>query len=161
MGRFEVTEAQWRSMTGNEPLSAAGDSFPVESLGWDSAQRFCEALTQQTGRTYRLPSEAEWEYACRAGTSTVFHFGSMLTSDLASFGEGAGRYALFPSSGTPAPRGLSGSSQVGCFPANAFGLHDMHGNVWGRPRKFSCHNRARNPIWVIKSALRATAGGQS
>jgi formylglycine-generating enzyme required for sulfatase activity len=129
MGRFEVTEAQWRSMTGKEPLFAEGDSFPVQSILWSQAQRFCEALSQQTGHTYRLPSEAEWEYACRAGTTTAFHFGPTLPSDLANFGEGPNRYASNPSSGKPAPLSLSGSSQVGCFPANAFGLHDMHGNI--------------------------------
>jgi formylglycine-generating enzyme required for sulfatase activity len=89
-------------------------SRPVIDVSWNDAQAYCAWLMEQTGRVYRLPSEAEWEYACRAGTTTPFYFGARLSTDQANFGGG---YA-----GKTVP--------VGSFPPNAFGLYDMHGNVW-------------------------------
>jgi formylglycine-generating enzyme required for sulfatase activity len=128
MGRFEVTEAQWQTVMGQEPLFPQGNSFPAQSLLWDSAQRFCKVLSQLTGRIYRLPSEVEWEYACRAGTSTAFNLGPTLTTDLANFGDGK-RFGEPSFTIPPAPgERLYGVAPVGCFPANAFGLHEMHGN---------------------------------
>jgi formylglycine-generating enzyme required for sulfatase activity len=83
----------------------------VERVSWFDAQEFCRRLSQRTGRTYTLPSESQWEYACRAGTTTPYAFGTTLSQ----------RQANVASSGT---------TEVGSFPANAWGLHDMHGNVW-------------------------------
>ncbi len=118
MGRFEVTETQWHSLMDDEKiLFSKGENFPVGSIGWTSAQRFCRKLSEQTGRNYRLPSEAEWEYACRAGTTTPFYDGLTAARSVASnasFGEKLNSYKV----------------PVGCFPANAFGLHDLHGNAW-------------------------------
>jgi formylglycine-generating enzyme required for sulfatase activity len=87
------------------------DRRPVERVSWFDAQEFCRRLSQRTGRTYTLPSESQWEYACRAGTTTPYAFGATLSQLQANVAS-------------------SGTTEVGSFPANAWGLHDMHGNVW-------------------------------
>jgi formylglycine-generating enzyme required for sulfatase activity len=122
MGRFQVTQAQYEVM-GFYPSYFTDANRPAETLSWNDAVAFCEKLSQMTGRTYRLPSEAEWEYACRAGTTTPFHFGPTITTDLANY-DGNFTYGSGPE-GTR--RGET--TEVGSFPANAFGLHDMNGNV--------------------------------
>jgi formylglycine-generating enzyme required for sulfatase activity len=123
MGRVPVTQAQWRAVAawpkvcryfGSDPAYFKGDERPVERVNWFAAMEFCARLWQRTGRRYRLPSEAEWEYACRAGTTTRFYLGDNLSPDLAHYGEDFG----------------VGTAPVGHFPANDFGLQDMHGNVW-------------------------------
>ncbi|MFZ9754314.1 MAG: formylglycine-generating enzyme family protein, partial [Cyanobium sp.] len=100
------------------------DDRPVEQVSWEEAMEFCNRLSQRTGRTYTLPSEAQWEYACRAGTSTPFHFGETMTPELANY-DGNTSYAN-------GPKGeyRQQTTPVGMFPANAWGLQDMHGNVW-------------------------------
>ena len=122
MGKYPVTQAQWKAVAAlpklKQDLKAApsnfdGDNRPVECVSWDDAVEFCKRLSKKTGRDYRLPTEAEWEYACRAETTTQYYFGDALTSDLANYG--------FEKRETTA---------AGSFPANAFGLYDMHGNVW-------------------------------
>ena len=97
---------------------------PVINVSWDDAQAYCQWLGGQTGTAYRLPSEAEWEYACRAGTSTPFHFGSQMTTDQANF-DGRASY-----NGSAKGEYRQKTVPVGSFPPNAFGLYDMHGNVW-------------------------------
>ena len=124
MGKFAVTQAQYQEIMGKNPSNYEGNKHPVDNLFWDDANKFCQKLTEKTGRTYRLPSEAEWEYACRAGTTTPFHFGETITTDLANF-NGNRSYA-------DAPKGeyREQTTEVGNFPPNAFGLYDMHGNLW-------------------------------
>jgi eukaryotic-like serine/threonine-protein kinase len=124
MGRFAVTQAQWQTVMGNNPSKFTGKNLPVERVSWNDAQAFCKKLNQQTGRTYRLPSEAEWEYACRAGTTTPFHFGLTITPELANYD---GNYTH--GSG-PKGQHRKRTTPVGSFAANGFGLYDMHGNVW-------------------------------
>ena len=132
MGRHQVTQAQWKVVAGYpqidrplnpDPSNFKGDRLPVEKVDWDDAQEFCNRLSAHTGKTYRLPSEAEWEYACRAGTTTAFHFGETIAPELANY-RGISTYN--------GPRGeyRKKTIEVGSFPANAWGLHDMHGNVW-------------------------------
>ena len=134
MGKFTVTQAQWKAVAAlpqvnreldSEPSYFKGDNLPVEQVIWDEAVEFCARLSRLTGRDYRLPSEAEWEYACRAGTRTPFHFGETLSTDLANYNGdytyGAGKKGVYRGKTTPV-----GSFQV----ANNFGLYDMHGNVW-------------------------------
>jgi formylglycine-generating enzyme required for sulfatase activity len=99
-------------------------SRPVIDVSWDDAVAYCRWLSEETGHDYRLPTEAEWEYACRAGTTTPFHFGETISTDQANYG-GDFTYG----------NGLEGefrekTMKVGQFPANVFGLHEMHGNVW-------------------------------
>jgi formylglycine-generating enzyme required for sulfatase activity len=96
---------------------------PVINVSWEAARAYCAWLGEQTGHGYRLPSEAEWEYACRAGTETPFHFGARLTTDQANF------YVNSTYNGPLAVLALGRTVPVGSFPPNAFGLYDMHGNV--------------------------------
>ena len=133
MSKYSVTQAQWRAVAemspvnqelDNTPSGFEGDERPVENVSWYDAVEFCDRLSNHTGRDYRLPSEAEWEYACRAGTQTPFHFGETLTTDLANY-DGSVSYGAGPTGEYRAQ-----TTNVGSFPANAFGLHDMHGNVW-------------------------------
>jgi formylglycine-generating enzyme required for sulfatase activity len=127
MGKYPVTQAQYKAVTGQNPSRFAEDGAnrPVEQISWHKAVEFCEKIAEQTGTAFRLPSEAEWEYACRAGTTTPFHFGETITSDLANYQESTTyrqeTAGLYRKETTP----------VGSFGiANAFGLYDMHGNVW-------------------------------
>jgi formylglycine-generating enzyme required for sulfatase activity len=124
LGKYPVTQAQYEAIMGNNPSNLQGKNRPVESVTWHNAVKFCQKLSQKTGKTYSLPSEAEWEYACRAGTTTPFHFGEILTPGLANYD---GNYVY-----ASGPRGVyrEQTTEVGSFPPNAFGLYDMHGNVW-------------------------------
>jgi formylglycine-generating enzyme required for sulfatase activity/tRNA A-37 threonylcarbamoyl transferase component Bud32 len=124
LGKYQVTQEQWEAIMGNNPSHFQGAKRPVEQVSWDDAVEFCQKLSEQTGKRYRLPSEAEWEYACRAGTDTPFYFGETITSDLVNYN---GNYSY-----GAAPKGIwrKETTDVGSFPPNAFGLYDMHGNVW-------------------------------
>jgi formylglycine-generating enzyme required for sulfatase activity len=104
--------------------SFSGAKRPVEQVSWNNAVEFCQKLSQKTGREYRLPSEAEWEYACRGGTTTPFHFGETITTELANY-DGTVNYASEPKG-----QYRQETTEVGSFPPNSFGLYDMHGNVW-------------------------------
>ena len=112
-GRFSLLERETDS-----------DQRPVDNVSWLDAMEFCERLSRRTGRTYTLPSEAQWEYACRAGSSTPFYFGATITPELANYD---GNYTY-----GEGPKGAyrQQTTPVGLFPANPWGLHDMHGNVW-------------------------------
>lgn len=126
MGRFPVTQAQYQAVMGENPsrFQSNGDNRPVERVSWRDAVAFCNKLSELTGRDYRLPSEAEWEYACRAGTQTLFYFGEMITTKVANY-KGNYTYGLGPKGSY-----RQQTIDVGSFPPNAFGLYDMHGNVW-------------------------------
>jgi formylglycine-generating enzyme required for sulfatase activity len=122
-GKYAITQAQWQAVMGNNPSYFQGEKRPVENVSWDDAVEFCAKLSQTTERKYRLLSEAEWEYACRARTTTPFHFGETIASDLVNCQYKSLRYLVplqYPSKET---------TDVGRFPPNAFGLYDMHGNV--------------------------------
>ncbi len=133
MGRYPVTQAQWKAVAALPQEKIAlkisysrfkGDDLPVERISWDEAVEFCQRLSKKTGINYRLPSEAEWEYGCRAGTKTPFHFGATITTDLANY-DGRSSYRQEPEGEyrdqtTPV-------DQFGI--ANNFGLCDLHGNV--------------------------------
>jgi formylglycine-generating enzyme required for sulfatase activity len=133
LAKYQVTQAQWKAVAAlpkmerdlkPDPSNFKGDNRPVEQVSWYDAVEFCNRLSKATGKEYRLPSEAEWEYATRGGTKTPFHFGETITSDLANYNgnytygnEAKGKYR-------------EETTEVGSFPPNAFGLYDMHGNVW-------------------------------
>ena len=133
LSRFEVTQTQWRLVSRlpkvtrelkSEPSVFRGDDLPVENVTWLDAVEFCDRLSRATGREYRLPTEAEWEYACRAGTSTAFHFGETIDPEFVNFDGScpwaSGSWGITRQETAP----------VGSFGfANAFGLYDMHGNV--------------------------------
>ncbi len=128
-----ITQAQWRIVADYDrinrdlepdPSYFKGDHRPVEQVSWEEAQEFCQRLAARTEKPYRLLTEAEWEYACRAGNTTPFSFGETITTDLANYD---GNYTY-----GDGPKGIDReeTTEVGIFPANAWGLHDMHGNVW-------------------------------
>ncbi len=145
IGKYPITQEQWRAIASRTDLKVDpsaplrvnldlnpayfkdrpdSDRRPVEQVNWYDAIEFCARLSKLTGREYRLPSEAGWEYACRAGTTTPFYFGETITGELANYrasetyaGEAKGEYR-------------EETTPVGQFPPNAFGLYDMHGNVW-------------------------------
>ncbi|MDE5092467.1 MAG: SUMF1/EgtB/PvdO family nonheme iron enzyme, partial [Trichodesmium sp. St18_bin3_1_1] len=123
MGKYAVTQAQWEAVMGNNPARFKGANRPVERVSWNDATEFCQKLSQITGKKYSLPSESQWEYACRAGTTTPFYFGETIRSELVNY-DGNYTYA-------DAPKGKcrKETTDVGIFPPNAFGLYDMHGNV--------------------------------
>jgi formylglycine-generating enzyme required for sulfatase activity len=141
MGKTPITQAQWQEVAEWRPQEAErwgrklnpnpsrfsdqADSYkrPVENVSWLAAMEFCHRLSQRTGRHYTLPSEAQWEYACRAGTTTPFAFGDTLTSDLANYD------ATYSYGDGPKGEYRKQTTPVGMFPANSWGLHDMHGNV--------------------------------
>ena len=142
MGRYEVTQGEYLAVMGNNPSGFTGDlNRPVERVTWPEAVAYGEALTARernagrlpAGYVYRLPTEAEWEYACRAGTTTPFHYGSALQSGMANF---YGRCEYPPCGGdafcciNPSGTNLERTTAVGSYVPNAWGLYDMHGNVW-------------------------------
>lgn len=125
MSRCLITQAQWKLLMGKlPPCRFKGDLLPVERVSWRDAHRFCQRLSEKTGRKFGLPSETQWEYACRAGTSTPFSFGETLTIQVANFN---GEHIF-----AKEPRGVYRhvTTEGGTFPPNAFGLFDMHGNLW-------------------------------
>jgi formylglycine-generating enzyme required for sulfatase activity len=132
MGQTPITREQWAAVARRErvvidldPSEFKGDPrLPVESISWQEAIEFCARLRRDTGKDYRLPTEAGWEYACRAGTTTPFFFGETLSTELANY-DGNRTYG-------PGGKGeyRKKTTPVKTFPANAWGIYDMHGNVW-------------------------------
>ena len=117
LGKYEVTQAQWESVMGNNPSHFSGENRPVEQVSWEDVQAFIQQLNEEMDDVYRLPTEAEWEYACRAGTTTKWSFGN----DEDSFGD----YAWYEGNNSSI-----GTKEVGTKLPNPWGLYDMHGNVW-------------------------------
>lgn len=133
IGKYQVTQAQWQAVANlpkiereldPDPSYFKGENRPVERVSRLDAVEFCARLSKATGKEYRLPSEAEWEYACRGGTTTPFHYGEAITSKLANYSAG------YIYAEEPAGRSRTETTPVGSFPPNRFGLYDMHGNVW-------------------------------
>jgi len=132
MGQTPVTQAQWRAVAAlpkqdhdldPDPANFKGNDHPVEQVSWYEAVEFCARLSELTGRTYRLPTEAQWEYACRADTTSPFYFGETITTELANYD---GSVFL----NEPKGQSQGATNSVGQFVPNAFGLYDLHGNVW-------------------------------
>ena len=121
LGKHEVTQTQWQSVMGSNPSRYKGADRPVERVSWTEVTAFCDKLTElerkagrlPAGMSYQLPTEAQWEYACRAGTKTAFSFGDSLFSEQANISGGPGE-----------------TVDVGKYPGNSWGFHDMHGNVF-------------------------------
>ena len=121
LGKHEVTQSQWEKVMVSNPSRYKGGNRPVESVSWTEVTAFCDKLTElerkagrlPAGMSYQLPTEAQWEYACRAGTKTAFSFGAELTSEQANISGGSGE-----------------TVDVGKYPGNSWGFHDMHGNVF-------------------------------
>jgi formylglycine-generating enzyme required for sulfatase activity len=172
LGRYPVTQAQYKAVTGLNPsrftgvglpvkCESTGARLPVESLSWEDANRYCELLSVKLGRKASLPTEAQWEYACRAGTQTPFHFGSKLDGGLANC------YRACPyGTDIRLPENEWMTTEVGSYPANPWGLYDMHGNVcqycsdWYGPYALLTDNR--DPVQHVRQPQtpdRVTRGG--
>jgi len=144
IGKYETTQGEWGRLYGAVPgplLAGRGDKFPVYFVSWSDTKNFCLRLNNEAHQTnalpaswrFNLPTEAQWEYACRAGTTTPYAFGDTLTKAQANFGRNIDRH--YPN-GTPG----TVADEVGSYPPNAWGIYDMHGNVfewcrdWYHPR---------------------------
>jgi formylglycine-generating enzyme required for sulfatase activity len=153
LGKHEVTQAQWERVMGSNPSKFKGADRPVEEVSWDDAVEFCKKLTEMEkkagrvpeGMAYQLPTEAQWEYACRAGTTTAFSFGESLTSRQANIRGGPGE-----------------TTPVGNYPANPWGFHDMHGNVYEWCADWYGDypsGAARDPVGPAVGSYRVLRGG--
>jgi formylglycine-generating enzyme required for sulfatase activity len=143
MGKSPVTQAQYAAVMSGNPAYFQGGDRPVETVSWHDAVEFCQKLSELTDRHYRLPSEAEWEYACRAGTNTPFYFGDSIDLAVANYRS-------------------QETTVVGSFPANAYGLDDMHGNIleWcadnyhgnyiDAPTDGSAWSNDANPTYILR-----------
>ena len=147
MGKHEVTQEQWKKVMGNNPsIKTKGPTLPVTDVSWNDCQEFIRRLNDKTNGGYRLPTEAEWEYACRAKTTTKYSYGDTITKSDANYGGSAGNTI----------------KQVGSYKPNAFGLYDMHGNVWewcndwyGRYSS----DAEINPVGPLSGTTRVLRGG--
>jgi formylglycine-generating enzyme required for sulfatase activity/tRNA A-37 threonylcarbamoyl transferase component Bud32 len=147
MGKHEVTQEQWKKVMGNNPsIKTKGPTLPVTDVSWNDCQEFIRRLNDKTNGGYRLPTEAEWEYACRAKTTTKYSYGDIITKSDANYGGAA----------------VTTIKQVGSYKPNAFGLYDMHGNVWewcsdwyGRYSS----DAEINPVGPLSGTTRVLRGG--
>ncbi|CAK0765917.1 formylglycine-generating enzyme [Gammaproteobacteria bacterium] len=163
MGRYEVTQGQWQSVMGNNPASfQKGSAYPIENVSWEDIQLYLRTINAKENTRFRLPTEAEWEYAARAGTSTPFYFGTTLNADTQANYNGN-----YPYGEGPPGQYRKSTMPVGSFPPNAFGLYDVHGNVWEWLDDWYCEKfysslpaKQRNPECKDNaSGLRILRGG--
>jgi formylglycine-generating enzyme required for sulfatase activity len=172
MGKYPITQKQWRVVAGSavidrtlnlDPSNFKGDNHPVEQVSWFDAQEFCARLSLLTKREYRLPSEAEWEYACRGETTTPFHFGKTITTDLANYKGTDNFNGKWSGSYDQGPKGIcrKETTPVETFSPNIFGLHDMHGNVWEWCLDHYHNNYEGAPIngtaWIDSAVIQNTS----
>jgi formylglycine-generating enzyme required for sulfatase activity len=154
LGKHEVTQAQWEKVMSANLSRFRGATLPVEHVNWGAAMKFCQKLTQMEktagrlpeGWIYTLPTEAQWEYACRAGTTTAYFFGDSITPKQANYSEG----------------NIGKTTPVGTYPANAWGFHDMHGNVWEWCLDWYGDypsGSASDPVGPSDGSLRVSRGG--
>jgi formylglycine-generating enzyme required for sulfatase activity len=174
LGVHTVTQEEYEKLMGQNPshFSTAGKGknavagldtkrFPVERVTWEEAKEFCKKLSAKEGKTYRLPTEAEWEYACRAGTTTPFHFGATISTDQANF---YGEVMSVFTDDKKKSEFRDRTTEVGKFPANAWGLRDMHGNVsqwcedWHDVGYYG-KSPETDPLNTTKGASRVARGG--
>jgi len=146
MGKYEVTQEQWESVMANNPSETKGSKLPVTEVSWENCQEFIVKLNTKTDGGYRFPTEAEWEYACRAGTTTVYSFGDKITPKDANYEDSL--------KGQPIA--------VGDYKPNAFGLYDMHGNVWEWCEDYYAaypEGFLTDPMGAVKDERRVLRGG--
>lgn len=158
MGVFEVTQEEYEKVVGHNPSLFKGARLPVETVNWEDAIGFCKKLSKKAGKTFDLPTEAEWEYACRAGSKEAFHYGKSLSSKQANFN---GNY---PYGGAEKGPFLFKTAPVGSYAPNAFGLYDMHGDVWEwckdwYQKDYYKDSPLRDPQGAAKGEFRVMRGG--
>jgi len=168
MGATEVTQGQWLALMGqpperDRPYVFEGDDYPTEYVSWEDAVEFCKKLSIKEGQTYRLPTEAEWEYACRGGTNAAYSFGGNVTN-LSDYAWWQGN------SSNGKAKTETNRHQVGTRKANPFGLYDMHGNVWEWCADSYNYNEnvyrtrrgiSADPVSMSGSGMRVLRGGSS
>ncbi|MDQ7834930.1 MAG: formylglycine-generating enzyme family protein [Humidesulfovibrio sp.] len=178
LGKTEVTQGQWKAVMGKNPsLIANGDDYPVDGVSWEMAKEYAAALGKKTGQSFRLPTEAEWEYAARAGTTTAYAFGDTISQDQACFEKRFSLPADLPSAkrksrksrrkvARPKPRIWPNmhTNVTASFRPNALGLHDMHGNVWEWCQdvyagQFYSNSTLANPVSGGEGESRVLRGG--
>ena len=167
MGIYTVTQEQYVQVMGTNPSTFTGEANPVDTVTWDEAAEFCGRLSNKTGRRVTLPTEAQWEYACRAGTTTAFNTGEHLTHDQASFSHpGQGSLVRTPilNETIYLPKDPGKTMRVGHFAPNSFGLYDMHGNVreWCRDwyaDDFYARSPKSDPVCLAEGRMRVMRGG--
>jgi formylglycine-generating enzyme len=153
LGKHEVTQAQWEQVTGNNPSNFKAADRPVENVSWNDVVEFCKKLTENEkkagrvpqGMSYQLPTEAQWEYACRAGTTTMYSWGDSISSSNANY------YG-----------NEDATTPVGKYPANPWGFHDMHGNAWEWCTDWYTDylsGPVTDPIGPVSGSLRVNRGG--
>lgn len=153
MAKYELTQKQYAALIGKNPSKFKGENLPVTNVSWYDAVAFCQKLGESTyikgnipfGYRYKLPTETQWEYACRAGTTTAFHFGATLQKGQANFNKHVNK-----------------TQPVGSYPANQWGLHDMHGNVWEYCADLYCaypSGRVVDPAGPSTDSNRVIRGG--
>ena len=152
MAKYEVTQKQWKSVMGNNPSNWKGDDLPVETVSWEEAKQFCDKAGLQ------LPTEAQWEYACRAGSKTEYFWGDALNGDRANCD---GNYPYGTATKGPYKEK---TTRVGSYAPNAWGLHDMHGNVWEwcadwYDKGYYAKSPGTNPIGPASGGIRVFRGG--
>jgi formylglycine-generating enzyme required for sulfatase activity len=178
MGKHEVTQREYREIMNAEPGNFRGDALPIENVTWFEALRYCNERSKKEGLTpayvmtgsggaltvrwdksangYRLPTEAEWEYAARAGTTTPFNTGSNITPGQANY------YGTYPYNDAPGGEYRQRTTPVGSFAPNVWGLHDMHGNVWewcwDRYGEYPAGEQDK-PVGPAEGGFRANRGG--
>ncbi|MCB0665354.1 MAG: formylglycine-generating enzyme family protein [Saprospiraceae bacterium] len=159
IGKYEVTQGQWKQLMNENPshFESLGDSLPVENVNWYEAQEFISKLNLLNPQyQFSLPTEAQWEYACRAGTTTPYNTGSNLTTNGANYD---GRY---PYDGFPEGIYRNRPMPVGSFKPNAWGLYDMHGNVWEWCKDWYCEypeSSVKDPVGECDTTLKVIRGG--
>jgi formylglycine-generating enzyme required for sulfatase activity len=164
MGKYEVTQKQWKAVMGYNPSFFKGEELPVENVSWYEAMEFCKLLSERTGRSYSLPTEAQWEYASRSGRTTAFGYGETITTEIANYnGE-------LPYRSAPKGENRAKTIAVGSLgAANGFGLYDMSGNVWewcldwyhetyeGAPVDGSAWVKPAGKYWVLRGGSWSTS----
>ena len=146
MGKYAVTQEQWKAVMGKNPSDTKGAKLPVTDVSWEDCQKFIKKLNGITKGKYRLATESEWEYACRAGTSTAYSFGAKITPKDANYDDS----------------GIYEPVAVGSYKPNAFGLYDMHGNVWEWCEDWMAdypNGAVMDPKGPAKGELRVLRGG--
>jgi eukaryotic-like serine/threonine-protein kinase len=123
MAKYPTTQEQYYAIMGENPSDFSGNNLPVEQVTWHKAKEYCRKLSQKTGKNYALPSESQWEYACRAGTNTLFSFGDRITTDIANYN------GKFTYKNHQLGLNRNQTTEVDKFPPNGFGIYDLHGNV--------------------------------
>jgi formylglycine-generating enzyme required for sulfatase activity len=155
MGVTEVTQKQYETVMGKNPSTFKGPNNPVDPVTWDEAVEFCRKLAATTGKTIRLPTEAEWEYACRAGSKTRFSFGDADAN--------LGAYAWYTANSADRTTGVKSTHPAGLKKPNAWGLYDMHGNVWEWCSDWYAADYGpesqTDPAGPAKGAIRVLRGG--